>query len=448
MPPDPDSGEGQPGSDQDPHGVPPTSPPPLSPRSVRLWRIAIGLLIAATAVALISIGGKLRTVASGLSDGVVWAARGVGDGVGWAASHAADAGGDAGRWWSDAATRLQDLAATEPLRPVAALPGPEGSRSLFVVVTGIDGRGKAYALFAVSPEGEHSIVLFPPALRSIIPGYGDFPLSDAPLFEDAHLAALTVSNVLGVRVDAVLAFGPGDVERVLARQLEIDLPVALVVPEPEGGRVLADEGTGVFPAALVEAILDNEGEGGQLEWLQRQAAVWQALLGAVVSDPALVDRITAFAGDAGSLLLSAAGDAEKIITVVPVALNSVGNEEAYVLPRDEADQFVAERLPHLTLRQGDRPRVEVLNGNGRPQATRLVAETLVNRGFRVVKTDNARSFDFVTSQVISQGRDNRAAAEEVVHLLGVGELVLELRAPSGVVDVSIIVGQDIPSREE
>ena len=49
--------------------------------------------------------------------------------------------------------------------------------------------------------------------------------------------------------------------------------------------------------------------------------------------------------------------------------------------------------------------------------------------------------------MIAQGREHQREAEEVVNLLGSGDLLLELRAPSGVVDLSIIVGLDIPAGE-
>jgi hypothetical protein len=135
------------------------------------------------------------------------------------------------------------------------------------------------------------------------------------------------------------------------------------------------------------------------------------------------------------------------LTVIPVTRISLSGGEGFLVSNEAADTFIADRLSHLVLREGERPRAEVLNGNGQTQATRLVAESLVNRGFRVIKTDNADAFTYEESQVIAQGRENRGAAEEALALLGTGELVLELRAPSGVVDISIIVGLDIPSGE-
>ena len=91
--------------------------------------------------------------------------------------------------------------------------------------------------------------------------------------------------------------------------------------------------------------------------------------------------------------------------------------------------------------------MEVLNGNGRIGATRVVAEALVRRGFRVVRTDNADRFDYTATLVIAQGEAARGAAQEVAGIVGAAVVYLEEAAPSLVIDVSIIVGLDIPAGE-
>jgi hypothetical protein len=136
------------------------------------------------------------------------------------------------------------------------------------------------------------------------------------------------------------------------------------------------------------------------------------------------------------------------VTLLPVvAVSAAGVEDGFKVDPEAASGFVASRLGHLLLAEGERPRVEILNGNGRILTTRTVATTLIRAGFRVVNTDNADSFDYEESLVVAQGREHQADAERVLSILGRGSLLLELRAPSGVVDVSIIVGQDLPVGE-
>ena len=89
----------------------------------------------------------------------------------------------------------------------------------------------------------------------------------------------------------------------------------------------------------------------------------------------------------------------------------------------------------------------MLNGNGRIGATRVVAEAVVRRGFRVVRTDNADRFDYATTLVVAQGEEAQEAAREVAGIVGAAAVYLEEAAPSLVVEVSIIVGLDIPAGE-
>jgi hypothetical protein len=77
----------------------------------------------------------------------------------------------------------------------------------------------------------------------------------------------------------------------------------------------------------------------------------------------------------------------------------------------------------------------------------VVAEAVVRRGFRVVRTDNADRFDYTTTLVVAQGPEDRAAAQEVAGVVGAAAVYLEEAAPSLVVEVSIIVGLDIPAGE-
>jgi hypothetical protein len=145
------------------------------------------------------------------------------------------------------------------------------------------------------------------------------------------------------------------------------------------------------------------------------------------------------------LLAIAAADELHLATIPVEKVAGIGGGTVF-LASSSADDFVRDRFDHLLLRE-DRPPVEVLNGNGRIGATRVVAGNLVRLGFRVVRSDNADRFDYQTTEIIAQGRKGEAAAWEAWDALGTGTVLIELRAPSSVVDVTIIVGQDIPAGE-
>ncbi len=419
----------------------PREPPP-EPRAARaLWRAAMAGLGAASAVAVVLIGWA---VLPGLAGAAA-------DAAGWASATASDGAAEARDRWDGWANRLQVVAAEASAAPAAPAPAPSGSASALVVVAGGDGEGVAFSLVAMAPGGEATVLLAPPDLLAILPGYGDFRLAESVVFEGPELARLTVANLLGIRIDDVVGLAPGEVAAALGGPAVLDLPTPLIVPQGDEGRVLANSGRAERPALIVEEVLTTQGVGDQLEWIERQGAVWQAVLDAIAADPGVATRLAAPAGtradEVAAVLQAAAGAAERSVTAIPVTRVAVGGDDARYTIGVDGEEYAASRLDHLVLRPEGRERVEVLNGNGRVGTTRVVAEQLVDRGYRVVRTDNAGRFDYERTQVVAHGREHRVTAEQVLRLIGTGELLLELRNPSGVVDISIIVGQDVPAGE-
>ncbi len=420
----------------------PREEPPPEPRAARaLWRAATAGLAAATVVAVVLVGWVVLPSLAGAAV----------DAAGWASGAVADGAGEARDRWDGWAHRLEDVAAEASAAPAEPAPAPSGSASALVVVEGTGGEGVAFALVAVAPDGEAIVVLVPPDLLAILPGYGDFRVAESVVFEGAGLAGLTLSNLLGIRIDDVVGLEPGEVAAALDGPVVLDLPTPLIVPQGDEGRVLANSGRAERPALIVEEVLTTQGVGDQLEWIERQGAVWDAMLDAIASDPGIAARLAAPAGSradaVAAVLQAAAGAADRSVTAIPVTRVAVGGDDVRYTIGVDGEEFSASRLDHLVLRPEGRERVEILNGNGRVGTTRVVAEQLVERGYRVVRTDNAGRFDYELTQVVAQGREHRVAAEQVVRLIGTGELLLELRNPSGVVDISIIVGQDVPAGE-
>lgn len=354
--------------------------------------------------------------------------------------------------WFDWTSSLQASAADIPNLRIDEQRALDATDSLLLLVTDSEGKATSLALLAVSPNEEATLALIPPGLFDILPGYGDFALSDATLFEGPELAALSVSNSLGVRIDHVAVVPASSLASIVPAPMTISLPSALEVDEADGTRtILVRNGEVQVNANDVAVLLTTEGIGGQLDWLQRQAAVWTGIFSAMAGNADIPEAIAATVeSDTERVtgLLADASAAEPQVTIVPVTRVSIrGAEDAFGLDIDQAEAFVARRMPHLQLSETVRPRVEILNGNGRVLTTRAVAEALIRNGFHVVRTDNADNFDYQGTLVVAQGRDNRANAERALDLLSTGELLLELRAPSGVVDISIIVGHDIPAGE-
>ncbi len=183
--------------------------------------------------------------------------------------------------------------------------------------------------------------------------------------------------------------------------------------------------------------------------MQRQGAVWESLLARAAEDVRWVDALF---GDAPALARQAfvaVATTPPLLTIAPAKpLETSGSGERYQLDGADAATFVERNLAFLRLAEEPRVRIEVLNGNGRIGTTQPVAALLVEEGFRVVVTDNADRDDYATTQVIAQGLEFQQAAVQAATVLGLGDVSVEVRQPSGVVDLTIIVGQDLPAGQE
>lgn len=346
--------------------------------------------------------------------------------------------------WDRWTSPLQDEVAEIPrLAAAQQLQQGTGSESLLLVVTDNTGQVGALALVAVADDQAGSLTVIPTSLFELLPGYGDFSLADAVAFEGPELARIAVANALGIRLDRVAQLSAGQLATVLTAPVEIELQEPVLSAADGSLLQIADAGLVSYGGTLAERLLVDRGESGQVSWLERQSAVWRGVLDLWSTDSSAVAGLLGEGRSAVTLGRAAAGGevAISLIPVNPVAV--AGADDGFQLVQADVAAFVADRLAHLALASGERPRIEVLNGNGEILTTRSVVEAVVAGGFHVIKTDNAENFDFEETVVISQGRANLDAAEAVAGILGVRMVQLEVAAPSGVVDVSIIVGQDI-----
>jgi len=388
-------------------------------------------------------GGLVLLLVAAVGTGIFAGRRPIADGVGSAAGAVWDA-------WADWSVALRSAASEIPEpTPTTTIPAPEpeDSRSVLMVLGGGVG-GAGFALLVQSPLGDPELIMIPQTLLLQVPGFGEFSIAEALQFGGPNLAGLALSNEMGIRIDDLAPLAAGGLSAV-GEGIVIDVPVELFVEEDDGSRRLIAAGRQRLSADLVELLLVEMGTGDQFDWLRRQEAVWVGVLESVAVDPGVALQLVAGSADpeaAAALLVSVAGQA--LIGAPPVDRVAMGASlDALVLATDRIGEYVMDRLAHLVLGEGRRPRVEIMNGNGMAGSGIAVAEVLVAEGFYVFRSGNADRFDYETSQIIAQGEDAVPAALLAGEALGVADVLLEGRAPSGVVDVSIIVGADLASRE-
>lgn len=332
--------------------------------------------------------------------------------------------------------------------PVASL--PDTGASLLAIVLDDEGEAASIALVGAAAEGPNRVVLFYPSLLVTLPGFGENLYSRAPRFGGAELMDTATANLAGVRIDSVVMWTEQELAAAIGQELTVDLPTALLVQDESAEVVVAAQGVAQRTPEEVALFMVERGTSDELDHLQRQGGVWRAILAAAAEDAGLVGRLTAAAStpEAAHAALAGAATGEAVVTLVNATrIEPTGGEERYQLDGAEAATFVEANVPYLQLAEEPRIRIEVLNGNGRIGTTRPVAARLVEEGFRVVITDNADRSDYLETRIIAHGRENQEGAVAVHDVLGRGEVSIETRQPSGVVDVTIIVGEDLPAGE-
>ncbi len=335
---------------------------------------------------------------------------------------------------------------TEPVSADPVEVSQEGGASAAVVIEDAEQRAVMTALFASHPDHRDRLLLFPPSLLTIQPGLGERPLAEALRVADEDMVGLTITNLLGVRIDDVIVLDEEDVIAGLVGPLEVDLQNPYVVVDGEVQRVAAAAGLEPRSPQLVYELITNQGAESESALLLRQGRVWEALLDSIASDDRILTRLLAERSESVRLAMTGvAQDEGRIVAALPVttAESVAGAGQQVVFDTAQTDEFVQGTFPYLQIAPEPRPVLELLNGNGGVGVTQPVAERLVEHGFRVIKTDNADRTDFPATQIISHGRGNEETAVAIRRLIGFGEVVLELRQPSGVFDVTIIVGNDI-----
>jgi hypothetical protein len=83
----------------------------------------------------------------------------------------------------------------------------------------------------------------------------------------------------------------------------------------------------------------------------------------------------------------------------------------------------------------------VQNGSGTPGIGEDVATLIIPEGFRIVLSTNAAAFDHELTAVVALGDEHRRDARRVHGVLGVG-VIHVTQVPSGLADVTIVVGKD------
>jgi polyisoprenyl-teichoic acid--peptidoglycan teichoic acid transferase len=356
-----------------------------------------------------------------------------------------------------------------------ASPGGDGAanratrtQETWLVVSTVEadpsGRADWLAVMSRDPQAGRSLVLYiPRSTLAELPGYGMDTLAAAQAIGKEPLLQAAVSNLIGLRFDHVLRVSD-QAEHALFDKLgpvTIDVERDLDRPGANGGsEVVFAAGTQKLSGARAAEWLGySDSSGDEISRSVRHSTFWSALFGRYAGDRAAAfGKVMAGSKDLVSTDASAAdlerffgelasADVDKLLfDTLPVAATGVDTgTELYAIDRRSTDDIVERYLA------GSRPPgsgaegrlVQILNGSGVPGIGQSVADRLMPKGFRIVLNQNAKRFDYDQTQIVvyADTAKARALGDEVRAALGVGQVIVS-RQSQGLVDVTIVVGQD------
>ena len=343
-------------------------------------------------------------------------------------------------------------------RPAPAVPGTgakETDQQTMLLVFSLRGdlshQADSLTLFAAGANGEDPVVLFiPVGTLGTIPGQGFESIGRALSVQSLRAQTLAVENLLGIDVDETQEIDDAAFTRFADQLGGIEIP--------DGESTDASSGaTRMNGSEAVRYMTSRAESETEIQRFVRARKVWDAV--AAASPESIERALTSTAEDsldrdgAGSLArslgwLARVEPAARGYEVLPVdAIGSGGSEEAYTVQNAGLDALVRRRFSASAFVRGAmpsaRPRAEIRNGNGTPEAGLRAADALIRGGIQVVVTGNAPSFDVAITRIIGYV-DDAAGSElrnRVRKLLGLGRVEFGTRGQT-VVDVTVVLGKD------
>jgi hypothetical protein len=300
-------------------------------------------------------------------------------------------------------------------------PGQEGPATMLAFSV----TGSPHVLLAVIGAGgapAPAAMTLPSNVTVVIPGQGQAGTEDLQALRGDSLQ-VGMSNVMGAWVPHYAVMDLDAFGAVVDRGggLTVDLPDVYTV----GSRVVGPGATQMDGTQIRTLLFDPATDAD---------ARWEAVLTAFLASGDAVrpdDFAETDGADAAASVLRTAQGAE--VTEAPV--REVAGT-TFIPDQPAFDQTVEQLFGTAAPTS-----VVVQNGNGRPGVGEDAARLLIPAGFRVVISQNAGSFDHAETDIVATDEEHRADAERAKQALGVGAVSVS-GVPSGLADVSIVVGED------
>jgi hypothetical protein len=361
---------------------------------------------------------------------------------------------------ADATPPTLDTSAADAVQPAPHLPYSVALIGTRGGVRRLDPALVWVALLSHDGGGDSASIIYVPAHTAAeVPGRGLRNLADAFASGGLPLLLVSIENVLDVDIDRYLEISDRDAHGLFASvgALSVDVPSDVrIAAGPGQARLMFSAGLQEVPANYLAHLLYVVGlDGGETGLGSRHLAFWDALMERFGSDPAVLEEAVIGASatltDSNStpeenadLLATIASveDTDMTLGVLPVRDIGAGGAHMYELDAAAAKHLLEGLSRPLATGQEDN-RVQVLNGNGAPGIGQVVGQTLVDAGFQVTLSGNARALDHPNTLIVTydSSAEGLEEAERVRELLGLGEIQVSPQT-QGIVELTVVVGRD------
>ena len=303
------------------------------------------------------------------------------------------------------------------------------------------------ALLALTSDKVGSVVLIPADTQTSVDGT-PMTLVAAYRLGGQQRLKRAVESITGAGIDEIMLANSGNWEELVtpAGALTFDNPDNVIVD----GSMLFPEGRLTVPPSKVGAFVESRNWAeDDTNRLLRQEYLWKAWFAKIGADPGS----TAVPGEVDSGIgryLKALSHETVDFEVLPVQVHALTTAYAgvYLPLPGQVRALIGQVIPFPTsATPGDRPRIRVFDGTGRLGHGLAAAHNLALAGAQIDSIGNASSFHVAHTQLIVASEQERAAAEKLREVLGVGTVVVDGGADD-TIDITVVLGADAIGRPQ
>ncbi|HEY6566960.1 MAG TPA: LCP family protein, partial [Actinomycetota bacterium] len=279
------------------------------------------------------------------------------------------------------------------------------------------------AIIGAGTEAHQATVMpMPQDLMIVGPGQGEISIPEVAGLPGESVR-IDLSNMAGTWLDTYAVVSLNGVAELVERAGGLEVTLGEAYPTKAGP---LGPGAVTLTGKQVKAFLAGSTDDA--------ATRWEFVLTALLEDPpALEEADIAETDDAQAASEVFAGAQGADVTQVPTVVVA----GTVRIPKyDELDRIMADSFGATT----PTPAI-VQNGNGEAGVGEAVGAKLIPAGFRITLSQNAQTFDLITTDVFANGLEFEEDAKRARKALGVGRVRVS-QVPSGIGDVLIVVGKD------